>query len=195
MAASLPGTPRPGSTNGQVNHSKASGTLGPPGVQQAIEPDTHPHRSARNLGLKPGPARKNRRSPRVRRQLSTVRAQLSDKERNIFAPVHALDAIRSDGSDGKRSILVRYGDTLENLALQHLGSRNALNMLIEANPQITDINKIFPGQKIYLSDGDEPSARPLSPARVASRPSIAYPNDSVRNDASNAVAATQYRAR
>lgn len=191
VAASLPGTPRPGSTNGQADPLKASGTLGPPGVQQAIERNTDP--IVLPTSVEPGPAEESAQSARAP-TLAPSASALGQGEK-ISHPVHASTLSEATESDGKRSILVRYGDTLENLALQHLGSRNALNMLIEANPQITDINKIFPGQKIYLSDGDEPSARPLSPARVASRPSIAYPDDSVRNDASNAVAATQYRAR
>ena len=132
------------------------------------------------------PHRPNR-GPRRSRRLPPAVGQ----GERISHAVHASTLSEATEVDGKRSILVRYGDTLENLALQHLGSRNALNLLIEANPQITDINKIFPGQKIYLSDRDKPTVRPLAAARVASRPSTAYPSDTVRNDASNAVEATR----
>jgi len=54
-------------------------------------------------------------------------------------------------ADGRPSVSVKYGDTLENMALTYLGSRYALNVLIAANPQISNINRIFPGQKVYLS--------------------------------------------
>jgi nucleoid-associated protein YgaU len=151
--------------------------LVPPGVQQTHEQNIDP--IVLPTSTEPRPAEES----------ASVSA-VGQGER-ISHAVHASTLSEATEVDGKRSILVRYGDTLENLALQHLGSRNALNLLIEANPQITDINKIFPGQKIYLSDRDKPSVRPLSAARVASRPSTAYPSDTVRNDASNAVEATR----
>ena len=83
--------------------------------------------------------------------------------------VHASMASASSVADRQRSILVRYGDTLEALALRHLGSRYALNILIEANPQITDVNRIYPGQKVYLSAADNSDASTAPAARVASK--------------------------
>ena len=177
VAASLPGAPRPGSTNAQAATLKAPGTLLPPGVQQTHEQNIDP--IVLPTSTEPRPAEE-----------SASASAVGQGER-ISHAVHASTLSEATEVDGKRSILVRYGDTLENLALQHLGSRNALNLLIEANPQITDINKIFPGQKVYLSDRDNPGVRPLSAARIASRPSTAYPSDTVRNDASNAVEATR----
>jgi hypothetical protein len=58
------------------------------------------------------------------------------------------------------------------MAQTYLGSKYALNVLIAANPQISDINKIFPGQKVYLSASPnaEPgidSATPGVPSRHA----------------------------
>ena len=58
----------------------------------------------------------------------------------------------ADADTQRPTVIVKYGDTLERLALQHLGSHYALNTLIDANPQIADINRIYPGQKVYLSD-------------------------------------------
>jgi len=105
--------------------------------------------------------------------------------------VHVSSAL-SDAPqvDKKRSILVKYGDTLENLALQHLGSRTALNVLINANPQITNINRIYPGQKVYLSAASDPAGRPSPADRIASRPQPSYANDSLRSDTSNSLEAT-----
>ncbi len=55
-------------------------------------------------------------------------------------------------ADAQRpAVVVKYGDTLEKLAIRHLGSRDGLNVLIDANPQIADINRIYPGQRVYLS--------------------------------------------
>jgi len=105
--------------------------------------------------------------------------------------VHVSSAL-SDAPqvDRKRSILVKYGDTLENLALQHLGSRTALNILINANPQITDINRIYPGQKVYLSAVSDLAGRPSAADRIASRPQPSYANDALRSDTSNSLETT-----
>jgi general secretion pathway protein A len=71
--------------------------------------------------------------------------------------------------DQKSSISVKYGDTLEKLAIKYLGSRYALNTLIDANPQITDVNKIYPGQTIYLSSAHDQNGSAQSPINVAGR--------------------------
>jgi len=52
---------------------------------------------------------------------------------------------------GQRSqITVRYGDTLEKLAIRYLGSKSGINNLIDANPQLSNINQLNIGQIIYL---------------------------------------------
>jgi type II secretory pathway predicted ATPase ExeA/phage tail protein X len=48
---------------------------------------------------------------------------------------------------------VRYGDTLEKIALRYFGSTSGIHQLIQANPQLTDINQLFVGQVIYLPPG------------------------------------------
>jgi len=61
------------------------------------------------------------------------------------------------GAPEQRSqIIVRYGDTLEKIAIRYLGSRSGLNALIAANPQLTDINLLTVGQVIYLPSGITP---------------------------------------
>ena len=56
----------------------------------------------------------------------------------------------------RREIRVRYGDTLQKLAIRYLGSRDRLPSLKHANQQLRSYNHIYPGQKVYLPD---PAAR------------------------------------
>ena len=123
-----------------------------------------------------------------------IKHQESDEDRKVLQAVHVstLSATQSAALevDHKRSILVKYGDTLEKLALRYLGSRYALNTLIDANPQIADINKIYPGQKVYLSATGNPGGSSATAARLASQPSASYPNDASRTDDSNGPDAT-----
>jgi general secretion pathway protein A len=58
----------------------------------------------------------------------------------------------------RSQIIVRYGDTLENIAIRYFGSTSGLNALIAANPQLTDINRLTVGQIIYLPHGISPKA-------------------------------------
>jgi LysM repeat protein len=81
--------------------------------------------------------------------------------------------------------LVKYGDTLEKLAQRYLGSRYALNEIIDDNPQITDINRIFPGQKVYLSGSGPTSPATVRASRVASQPSNSFADNAPRIDDSN----------
>jgi phage tail protein X len=71
-----------------------------------------------------------------------------------------------------RSVLVKYGDTLERLAIRYLGSRYALGAIEDANPQIADVNKIYPGQKVYLSATDTSHANTDTSTEPADR--VAY---------------------
>lgn len=71
-----------------------------------------------------------------------------------------------------RSVLVKYGDTLERLAIRYLGSRYALGAIEDANPQIADVNKIYPGQKVYLSATDTSHANTDTGTEPADR--VAY---------------------
>jgi type II secretory pathway predicted ATPase ExeA len=53
----------------------------------------------------------------------------------------------------RSQITVRYGDTLEKLAIRYYGSKSGINSLIDANPQLTNINQLSVGQVIYLPPG------------------------------------------
>jgi phage tail protein X len=58
----------------------------------------------------------------------------------------------------RRQITVRYGDTLEGLAIHYFRSRSGINALIDANPQLTNINRLSIGQIIYLPSDSTPKA-------------------------------------
>jgi len=47
-------------------------------------------------------------------------------------------------------VRVREGETLESIAVTYLGTGDALDQLIAANPQLTNLEHIYPGQVIYL---------------------------------------------
>jgi LysM repeat protein len=58
----------------------------------------------------------------------------------------------------RSQITVRYGDTLEKIAIRYFGSKSGINQLIAANPQLTNINQLSVGQIIYLPPGITPKA-------------------------------------
>jgi hypothetical protein len=57
---------------------------------------------------------------------------------------------------------VRSGDTIEGIALRQLGSRAKFESVVEANPQLRDVNRIYPGDTVFLPtrparrDGNDP---------------------------------------
>jgi type II secretory pathway predicted ATPase ExeA/phage tail protein X len=58
----------------------------------------------------------------------------------------------------RRQVTVRPGDTLETIAMRYYGSKDGISELIEANPQLTDINRLSVGQTIYLPSSIAPKA-------------------------------------
>jgi type II secretory pathway predicted ATPase ExeA/phage tail protein X len=61
-------------------------------------------------------------------------------------------------SEQRSQITVRDGDTLEKITIRYFGSKSGINELIEANPQLTNINQLSVGQIIYLPPGITPKA-------------------------------------
>jgi len=91
--------------------------------------------------------------------------------------VAASPAAKIPASPVRRSqIIVRAGDTLENIAIRYLGSNAGINQLIAANPHLTDINQLEVGQVIYLPPGvsakadDGPAASAVLPSNTNHSP-------------------------
>lgn len=59
-------------------------------------------------------------------------------------------AARPVKSDAPRDVRVRHDDTLTNIATRYLGSPDEVGRLIAANPQLNDIDRIYPGEVIHL---------------------------------------------
>jgi nucleoid-associated protein YgaU len=53
---------------------------------------------------------------------------------------------------------VKYGDTLEKIAIRYYGSKSGIKELVDANPQLTNINQLSVGQVIHLPPGITPKA-------------------------------------
>jgi type II secretory pathway predicted ATPase ExeA/LysM repeat protein len=49
-----------------------------------------------------------------------------------------------------RQVRVKHGDTLALIAIRYLGSEGQLGNLINANPQLSNVDMIYPGQIIHL---------------------------------------------
>ena len=87
----------------------------------------------------------------------TLRSRPSLLEGAVSLPEANADTTDSSESSaprlikGKlREIHVRLGDTIAILAQRYLGSQYKANQIIAANPQLTDANRIFPGDVVYL---------------------------------------------
>jgi phage tail protein X len=52
--------------------------------------------------------------------------------------------------DRTRAISVKKGDTIEGLARRYFGSKVNIQGIVEANPQLPDVNRIYPGQIVFL---------------------------------------------
>jgi type II secretory pathway predicted ATPase ExeA len=170
--------------------NRSSGTLRTSPVSIATAENPQPENpkvqqsDIANLGLPTAlPAQ-----PAIKDQDSQNEESQSEETREVGKvqqPVHVSKPSVVQEADHKRSILVKYGDTLEKLAQRYLGSRYALNEIIDDNPQITDINRIFPGQKVYLSGSGPTSPAAVRASRVASQPSNSFADNGSRIDDSN----------
>ncbi len=70
----------------------------------------------------------------------------------VAVAVSRAPSVASAGRPQRHQIRVRYGDTLQNLAIRYLGSHDRLQSLLDANPQLRNFNLIYPGQTVYLPD-------------------------------------------
>ena len=98
---------------------------------------------------------------------SNVAGPATGPEMRIVPPAPAAAAVSAAtqkqtavpaAPEQRSQITVRYGDTLEKLAIHYYGSKSGINNLIDANQQLTDINQLSVGQIIYLPPGVTPKA-------------------------------------
>ncbi len=94
---------------------------------------------------------------------SPGRAPAAGMRRDTTAPaaaaVSAAKESRASAVPPQRGqITVREGDTLETIAVRYYGSKDGVSELIEANPQLTDINRLSVGQTIYVPASVAPKA-------------------------------------
>jgi general secretion pathway protein A len=78
----------------------------------------------------------------------------------------ANQAPENDGREPRR-VRVQSGDTLHTIARNYLGSDDEVSRLIKANPQVGNINHIYPGEMLNLPalDGGERSGVTTTRAR------------------------------
>ena len=110
-----------------------------------------------------------------------------------FPPLHALDSSATAPAaaavstttqkqtaapaapEQRSQITVKYGDTLEKIAIRYSGSKSGINQIIDANPQLTNVNQLSVGQVIHLPPGITPKA---SQDETATAPPVPNPEDS-----------------
>jgi general secretion pathway protein A len=140
--------------------------LGPGGVWPRINP-----RHSDDIKLKPFDFSKigsfvkqsvASSSPRPAAELPTL--QVIEQHNNavdgpaIFPAAMAAVSSQTSRRTNGREIRVHSGDTLEHIAIEYLGSEGALQNLIAANPQVRNVNLIYPGEIVHLpveSDAQE----------------------------------------
>jgi nucleoid-associated protein YgaU len=75
---------------------------------------------------------------------------LPDWKNDINADITVVPTVAAVGTSGK-TYTVKAGDTLSNIAREHLGDGNAYMKIFNANKdQLTDPDKIKPGQVLKL---------------------------------------------
>lgn len=140
---------------------------GAPAANPAVKPvsaETHPASVQAPLAARPAPAATDK-TQSAPPEVASARAATA------AAPdPAAVDAISSAETRTPRSstpesaasqerphVRVRYGDTLEKIAIRYLRSKEGINDLIDANPQLTNINQLTIGEVIYLPPGRTPA--------------------------------------
>jgi general secretion pathway protein A len=91
------------------------------------------------------------------RRLATAAASTPSATMLVTEP--PVKASQPLSSPRLRQIRVKVGDTVVDIARRYLGSSQKLDQLIAANPQLANVDRIFPGDVIYLpqSDSSNPS--------------------------------------
>ncbi len=101
------------------------------------------------LRIPPAPGAAAPASPRSAVPGAVAAAQVHPVPAAAAAGIQKPSAVAAAPSR-RNQITVRYGDTLEKIAIHYLGAQHRINELIQANPQLTNINQLSVGQIIYL---------------------------------------------
>ncbi len=117
-----------------------------PNAVSHVSTDSHagvsPEGTAASIPPSPGPNDrevKKRAVDDAARAKSTPGASAVNPNRNTTPPSRETFAY-----------LVQSGDTIEGIALRHFGSKAKIPSVIEANPQLRNVNRIYPGDTVFL---------------------------------------------
>jgi phage tail protein X len=113
--------------------------------------------------------------------LPTHVAESTVSEGEVANPATKAEPAPSAVPEQRRQIRVRFGDTLEKLGIRYFGSKSGINELIDANPQLTDINRLSVGQIINLPSDDTAKTRSTSGGRAAPLEPPVVPEDAPAN--------------
>lgn len=149
--------------NRAISHRKLSGIRH---EAKAASVATHPVESPASFTSKAA-------APATARGEDPGRATAAEAHIASTAPAAATVSAKAD--EQRNQITVKYGDTLEKLAILYLGSKSGIDKLIAVNPQLTDINQLTVGQIIYLPAGISPKT---SQHQTATSPAVSNAGDS-----------------
>jgi len=117
-----------------------------PNAVSHVLTDSHagvsPEGTAASIPLSPGPndrEGKKRAVDDAARAKSTPGASAVNPNRNTTPPSRETFAYS-----------VQSGDTIEGIALRHFGSKAKIPSVIEANPQLRNVNRIYPGDTVFI---------------------------------------------
>jgi general secretion pathway protein A len=144
------------------------------GMKPAAAAPAAPHPVELREGLAPAaaPAAPAAISPEIARPAFASEGRTGEPASAVAAVSSATrkESGAAPTSDRRRQITVKYGDTLEKLAISYLGSKSAINELVAANPQLTNINQLTVGEIINLPPGVTAKALNDRAANEASAP-------------------------
>jgi type II secretory pathway predicted ATPase ExeA len=120
------------------------------GVGYATETAPRAQISAQPIGLKPANPRPTDAGTSGTGVESLNNAPGPVPGHDEEAAMHATAGGAATGRPQYREIRVRAGDTLHRLAIRYLGSKERLQGLIAANPQLRNYNLLYPGETVYL---------------------------------------------
>jgi len=97
-------------------------------------------------------------SPQADTRVAKGTVNDSSSEERPIVSVRAMNAGRpaQPQLNRTRAFSVKNGDTIEGLARRYFGSEVNIQSIVEANPQLPDVNRIYPGQTVFLPTESAP---------------------------------------